>query len=507
MKSLITLLALITLPSTIFANTGSLGGSGGGRNIIYDHNPWFMGTEVVTWCVDINPELNNFSLTLEEAQIAIENGINIIASQLKSINQHNSEDKSGLKYVDGKWKQKTNYFPTDLSVKQISDSFEYKGKCSDAGPGVDITFILGNYKNSNITEYTATELERQKLTSYVAFAQLIDYSESNLRGKGFVYIAPDSGDEKYQYSGPKNIGYKRDDSKNTYWSNYKDMSKDTLCPKNLKVNLGYNGEIDPEVKLHDYSMGILTPVIVHEVGHILGLQHTIHKNIMHEDYPANLVRDGLEFKGNFLRQSKVLSRGLMETDIDRRIGFEFDDIIPFDLNQKAPNIQRLLNFDLNGGSLERYFIFDLAQDSVVGNYFNKASREGLTYHFQRAIPINIEEFQTEGADIKPCVDSSKDPIENTIKLRLDNENKEEFSLINLRNKTICGSTKGVKFKLQHNYSKDLSSLTLTDNKTNYSYTMHFKDSDILTIPEILGNPAKNASLITPVFHFDYSGGN
>lgn len=161
MKKLVMALGMV-LTSLSWAGNGS---SGGG-NIYGDQlNPWFLqNTKTVTYCVEIAPEFG---------AISEERVLEIISDSFmywkKIFASHESSDFAyGFK----------------LEAKVATQEFVHVEKCSN---DTDITFQMGfltdeqKVKNSNYSQL-------------LGLAQRTSYNEINLRGKGFIYIAPEEGE-------------------------------------------------------------------------------------------------------------------------------------------------------------------------------------------------------------------------------------------------------------------------------------------------------------------------
>jgi len=154
------LLSLMFISLSAFAGNGS---SGGG-NIFGDQlNPWFLqNTKTVNYCVEIAPEFSSIPKT------------RILEIISKSF---------------AYWKKTfTNYsgnFEGDFpfTVNLGSQEFILNEACTEA---TDLKFQLG----------FLTADQKKEITNYrqlLGLAYRTSYDEANLRAKGFIYIAPETG--------------------------------------------------------------------------------------------------------------------------------------------------------------------------------------------------------------------------------------------------------------------------------------------------------------------------
>ena len=102
-----------------------------------------------------------------------------------------------------------------------------------------MVFFLGRLT----PEIRLTQLDRA--SPAVAFAALGKVDDQTGRGKGFIWLAPDSGPDRYQ--GPTGL--------EKFWG--------------------------PDAHVQD--------VLLHELGHVFGLPHLKAPSVMSEDFPAQVV--------------------------------------------------------------------------------------------------------------------------------------------------------------------------------------------------------------------------
>ena len=179
--------------------------SGGGYVYGYEANPWFIGnTATVRYCVDMDED--NFGTSREAAEKAIEASIGLWKDALKNadFSHHNEE-------------------PVGTLVLGTQDFVKYDCAADD----IDIRFQLGKLSPD----------QTRKLgnpVKFVASTVQTSYDEENMRGAGFIYVAPERGALKPD----------ADDVADNFWT----------------IVDGINLEV----------------VLTHELGHIFGLPHQNH---------------------------------------------------------------------------------------------------------------------------------------------------------------------------------------------------------------------------------------
>ena len=145
------------------------------------------------------------------------------------------------------------------------------------------------------------------------------YSIKSAHAKGFIYIAADKGE--LQYAGKRNKTYKSE----TIW-NFKNLLKpNTPFPKKTLHWSFYRMLTDKSnLVLKDHVVGPLLPVLVHELGHTMGVQHNNDQNILDIDAPAKIIEYGLISKGELKSISEIFSKSLLGLEnMPMKIGFEW----------------------------------------------------------------------------------------------------------------------------------------------------------------------------------------
>lgn len=136
-------------------------GSSGGGNIYGDQlNPWFLSnTKSVNYCVKIAPEFSELS-----HKEVLKRIYNALAYWKKTF----ATNETSFSFL----------FDTTLGKQD----FVYQEKCDES---TDLTFQFGSL--------TKPQKEKLNYKQIIGIAHRTSYDPVNLKGKGFIYIAPESG--------------------------------------------------------------------------------------------------------------------------------------------------------------------------------------------------------------------------------------------------------------------------------------------------------------------------
>ncbi len=272
--------------------------AGGGEYIVDRHNPWFMGSEPVTWCIDHGGE--NFSLPLTESTIQAKGLIDILAVQLKELNDssglrrsesdwHNSSInlKCGMvKNDDGQWEKVCD--PSEKKMVPFSDKFIFSETCANA----DLELILGNTENPKISKLV-NYYGKEQFRKFGALSIRTEYDQANLRGKGFIYFAADSGD--LSYSGERSLIF----DFNSIWNSKSEVPFEAAFPALFVFNTLPLGDYN-QILMENNLVSPFRPVLLHEFSHVLGFEHDEEAStFMGVDYPSLTIKNGFEIKSRF----------------------------------------------------------------------------------------------------------------------------------------------------------------------------------------------------------------
>jgi len=191
--------------------------SGGGKIIIDSENPWFLkNTTDVTYCIVWNSK--NFDLG--------DNGVDFLQQKIEA----------SLEYWRLEFER--SFSPVNF-IKVATQKFHIQ-ECS---PSTDIVFQFGHLDAIQLKYF---ETNGQNISEFVSLAVRTDYDRKTLRGKGFIYIAADSGPLKF---------------------------------------------IGPDLVEHPWKMGtggLLLGALKHELGHVFGLQHSS-AGLMGSGFPEGIL--------------------------------------------------------------------------------------------------------------------------------------------------------------------------------------------------------------------------
>ena len=235
---------------TLAAATGDGGGmsTGGGELILDNDNPWWLeNTSQVSYC--INVDADHFHLSRERIGAVVQQALAYWKTEF------------------GNARYPTNTAGTAQGTAKIATQEFYEVACSNDTDMIFQFGVLGDGQRARLGDPR----------NFIAAAIRESYDKTQLRGRGFVYVAPDSGPDQPLSS--------------------------TLVANPWAVA---NGEL-------------LYRVVLHELGHVFGLEHNGGRgSLMGAGFPENVVsKVGAEMAQrhpefpSFFRYSGVLGNGAM----------------------------------------------------------------------------------------------------------------------------------------------------------------------------------------------------
>jgi hypothetical protein len=280
---------LISLLSSSHALAG-LWTSGGGEGFPDSTNPWFVtNTKVVTYCVDVGDE---FGVSPDRANFLVKEAIN-----------YWKQDFERLRHVLKTYGNLDLYtFPGQYEDLGLATQEFRKVACSD---DVDLRFQLGV-----LTKEQRRYGPLRQPGKVIGLAVRTAYDRKNLKGKGFIYIAPAWGRDRYQ----------GEDLISDAWS------------------LGNGGR--------------LYRVLIHELGHVFGFGHSNVGEIMSAHYPAIVLskKSVDTYEGRVERLGSYL--------VPTYLGYSYDFCGPGDLFRRffalEPEQKICLRVKLNYEQLKAY---------------------------------------------------------------------------------------------------------------------------------------------------------
>lgn len=212
--------------------------SGGGLVFKDEHNPWFIqNTKQVSYC--IKRDENNFSVNESRLQLIITKALQYWKDEFK----RSGQDQSTAQYI----------------VKVATQNFIYS-QCDGSQP---LVFQFGWLSDEQLQRIAQPK-------QLVGVAVRTDYDVPTLKGKGFVYIAADSGPLKPEASG----GPGQASLEDKFW-----LRSDQIP---------------------------LLRAVVHELGHVFGIPHRGNNfALMGEGHLENLLSSYSSVRGATLENYRI----------------------------------------------------------------------------------------------------------------------------------------------------------------------------------------------------------
>ncbi len=160
-------LFLLALVCSFEASADGISSSGTGSVETFETNPWFIGDDVVNYCVQTS---DGISLDGIRVQQVVRSAIEDWVSTLKSV----KPEYTGLQLPDGK-------------RKTLSTRFSPQA-CDET---TDLVFKIGVF-DAQVEQDLAHLPVRT-----IGFAQMLQFQHKSGRARGYIWITPDQGPRKY----------------------------------------------------------------------------------------------------------------------------------------------------------------------------------------------------------------------------------------------------------------------------------------------------------------------
>jgi hypothetical protein len=196
--------------------------SSGGETLKDKINPWFLqNTTEVRYCILVDQA--NFGQSFADVQRRVQKTLQIWKHQLGNLKMRSVGGSS-----------------SDENLPRLGTQNFIEVNCNLNGPristnGADLVFQFGVLSGEQLSKIGDP-------TSYIGLTVRTEYDPVNLRGKGFMYFSPENGPLKLNKSGLVQNPWSRQ-----------------------------NGQM-------------LLVALLHELGHVFGIQHTDHFPLMEESY-------------------------------------------------------------------------------------------------------------------------------------------------------------------------------------------------------------------------------
>ncbi len=272
---------LFSLMSTIWAVSSTANASwvsAGGEVGGHGSNPWFVAnTNYIHYCVEIDED--DFSVDRPKVNKLIKRAIEFWKLDLS----HSEHNRNFPMIQQGTQTFVLKQALCSEDIEPKADPCEVGSARSTEEDSIDLVFRFGSLSDQHLDKLKELELEPKK---HIGFAMRTSYCSKSMRGKGFIYISPDRGENRYQLS------------------NTEQTAEDPWA-------------LDQGARL--------LHVLIHELGHVFGIGHTSFEHIETIDPNENIVPSAKAYR------SQVMNANFPEKMVLKNVASEYRSMTPIGL--------------------------------------------------------------------------------------------------------------------------------------------------------------------------------
>ena len=171
------------------ANWVSDGGEVGGNA----NNPWFISnTNYINYCIEMDED--SFSISKSDAEKLIKKSIEFWKLDLShaEYNRNVPQVRQGTQTFVHKQELCSSEVELTADACEVGDSL-----LANSDETINLVFRFGALSDRHMDKLDELELDPRK---HIGFSMRTSYCNTSMRGKGFIYISPDQGDQSYELS-------------------------------------------------------------------------------------------------------------------------------------------------------------------------------------------------------------------------------------------------------------------------------------------------------------------